>query len=237
MVLALLIGLVVGIVLAIPPGPIGLASVRMAIRDGWVASVKLAIGAGVFDALYGALAMVATAAAVQGLSSLQESTPWATLGMQVLIIAVMITFGIHQIRVASREQQPSLESTDTVLPQKGLLSWFRTHGPFFLGIGFALANLANPTFIPALAATATFIQQLAWFDLTLANRLLFALGFGAGNVLWLLTLVRLVLANRERMSPTFLKRVQQVSGWSLIGFGALYGVRIILTFDWNQLVR
>jgi hypothetical protein len=55
----------------------------------------------------------------------------------------------------------------------------------------------------------------------------FAVGFGAGNTAWLLTLVRLVIAFRRKMTPTFIHRLQQISGLALILFGCLTGYRVL----------
>lgn len=234
------VGLLIGYVLAIPPGPIGMASMRSALRDGWSASVKIAAGAGLLDAIYSALAMVATSAAVQALLRMEHSHPWALLLVQAGIVVLMIGAGVLQVRGASREPGPAShvnhdnDAADT--GRSRLLLWLRTHGPFFVGVGYAIANLANPTFVPALAAMSTFVQGLEWFEPVLTNRLLFALGFGLGNMVWLVTLVRIVLAYRDRMSPIFMKRLQQISGFSLIGFGTFYGLRIIVVTDWHLLL-
>jgi len=231
---AIIIGIIVGYVLAIPPGPIGLAAIRMGIREGWKSSVKLAVGAGAFDVIYCALAMVATSAVVDWLRDLEASTPAATVGLQLLIVCVMIVFGYIQMREKPVQRDP--EAEEQASKPSNLIEWIKGHGPFFVGVGFAVANLANPTFVPALAAMATFVQQLRIFDNIFANNMLFALGFGLGNMFWLFTLVRLVIANRDKLTPTLIKRIQQVSGVTLIGFGAFYGIRIITLTDWSSLL-
>ncbi|MBL0320778.1 MAG: hypothetical protein IPP80_00060 [Ignavibacteria bacterium] len=60
MIIALLVGALVGYVLAIPPGPIGMASVRTGLRDGWRQAIKLSVGAGLLDLIYCSLAMWAS---------------------------------------------------------------------------------------------------------------------------------------------------------------------------------
>ena len=233
MLAAIIIGIIVGYVLAIPPGPIGLAAIRMGIREGWRSSVKLAIGAGAFDVIYCALAMVATSAVVDLLRDLESSTPMVTVVLQLVIVCVMIVFGVMQMREKPVERDPEADQKEK---PSNIVEWIKGHGPFFVGVGFAVANLANPTFVPALAAMATFIQQLRIFDNIFANNMIFALGFGLGNMFWLFTLVRLVIANRHKMTPTFIKRIQQVSGVTLVGFGAFYGIRIITLTDWSSLL-
>lgn len=234
---ALIIGVVVGYILAIPPGPIGMAAIRTGIRSGWIAAVKLAIGAGLFDVIYCALAMVATSAIVDILRDLEQTTPLATVIFQLTIVVVMIGFGVLQMRERPLKPADQHENGNGTGRPRNLIEWFKSHGPFFVGVGFAVANLANPTFVPSLAAMTTFIQKLDWFQSTFANDLTFALGFGIGNTLWLFTLARLVIANRSRMTPTFIQRIQQVTGVTLIGFGTFYGLRVILVTKWAEILR
>lgn len=230
---AIIIGLAVGYILAIPPGPIGMASIRTGLREGGMPALKLALGAGIFDIVYCALAMVATSAIVRWLEAIEHISPLAPVAIQLVIVGVMIGFGILQMK----DREPRNAEPSTTAKPSRIAEWLKGHGPFFVGVGFALANLANPTFIPALAAMTTFIQKFGWFESTVANNLVFSIGFGIGNFLWLFTLVRLVLALRHKMTPTFLRRIQQLSGVTLIGFGTFYGIRIIALTKWPELLR
>ncbi len=233
MIGAIVVGLVVGYILAIPPGPIGMASIRTAIRDGWMAAFKLALGAGLFDVIYCALAMLATTAVVNALTALENTSPLAPVIIQLGIVAIMIVFGVIQMR----ERPVPKDHSEAPVKPSSFVEWVKGHGPFFVGVGFALANLANPTFVPALAGMTTFIQKLEWFENDMLNNMAFSIGFGLGNFLWLFTLVRLVLAYRHRMTPTFILRIQQVSGATLIGFGTFYGLRVILLTKWPEILR
>jgi len=232
MLIAILAGLVIGFVLAIPPGPIGMASIRMGIRDGWAMTLKLALGAGLFDVIYCALAMLATTAIKGYFDGLDASHPLITIGLQVLIAMGMVTFGV----IMFREPPPAEADKPKHMRGEKVLELAQGHGPFFIGIGFAVANLANPTFIPTLAAITTFVRAQDLYTASVLNDVIFSIGFGAGNMLWLATLVKLVLRFRERMTPTLLKRIQQGSGVTLIGFGAFYGIRIVVT-RWDDISR
>lgn len=233
MVGALFLGIIVGYVLAVPPGPVGMACIRTGLREGWLAAMKLALGAGLFDVVYCLLAMVATSVVVDGLESLEQSSPLAPVIIQLSIVALMIVFGVIQMR----ERPSTPDQLQKARKPSTFVEWVKGHGPFFVGVGFALANLANPTFVPALAGMTTFIQKLGWFPNSFGSSVAFSVGFGLGNFLWLFTLVRLVLAFRHRMTPTFILRIQQVSGVTLIGFGTFYGLRIILLTKWPELLR
>ncbi len=209
-----------------------MAAIRTGIRDGWRSALKLGAGASMFDVLYSALAMLATSAVVAMLHRLEETSPLPTIIIQFTIVGVMIAFGIMQIR-----ERPYKNDVQPQRKPSGFIEWIRGHGPFLVGSGFAIANLANPTFIPSLAALTTFIQKLEVFEASVVNDLTFALGFGAGNMLWLLVLVRLVVANKHKMTPTFIKRIQQLSGATLIGFGTFYGIRILAVTKWAEVLR
>ncbi|HCN05423.1 MAG TPA: hypothetical protein DIS79_07365 [Bacteroidetes bacterium] len=233
MIVAILLGTVIGFVLAIPPGPIGMAAIRTGMRQGWGAAMKLSIGAGLFDLVYCALAMLATSAVVNALDSVEQGNPLVTIILQLVIVVAMIVFGI----VMFRERPVTDEDVPLKSGRKGPLAWFQSHGPFFVGVGFAIANLANPTFIPALAAMTTSVQNLELYASDTTSDMAFAVGFGAGNVLWLFTLVRLVLHYRDKMTPVFLRRIQQVSGLTLIGFGTYFGFRILAVARWADITK
>ena len=232
MIIAILAGCVIGFVLAIPPGPIGMASIRMGIRDGWSATLKLAIGAGLFDVIYCALAMLASTAIKGYFEGVEATHPLVTIGLQVLIAIAMIAFGV----IMFREPPPAEDDKPKHMRGEKVMSLAEGHGPFFVGIGFAIANLVNPTFIPTLAAITIFVRAQDLFAANMLNDIFFAVGFGAGNILWLTTLVKLVLRFREHMTPTLIKRIQQGSGVTLIGFGAFYGIRIVVT-RWDDISR
>lgn len=232
MLIALILGAVIGYVLAIPPGPIGMASIRTGVNDGWRQAMKLAIGAGIFDLLYCALAMMATSAIVGLMDDWGTQWPLLRPAFQVLVVVIMVVFGVHQMRVKAPETR--------LVPSKrvgSIVSKAASHGPFFVGVGFAVANLANPTFIPSLAAMTAFVLKSDLYESTIWSNVAFSVGFGVGNVMWLFTLVRIVLAFRERMTPMFIKRIQQVSGATLIGFGTFYGIRVLIITKWADLFR
>lgn len=234
MIIAALLGLVIGYVLAIPPGPISFAAIRTALRQGWTPAVKLAVGAGLFDIVYCLLAMLATSAVASMIVSVSRLYPGVTFCSQLTIVGAMIAFGIIQFR--SPDPRSAEHPVDDATPS-GWLAGIRSHGPFFVGVGFAIANLANPTFVPALAALGTFMQQSGAYEPTITNAVIFSVAFGVGQALWLLTLVRLLLRHQERLTPTFVQRLQQAAGIVLIMFGTAYALRILMRAEWSTMLR
>jgi threonine/homoserine/homoserine lactone efflux protein len=234
MITALAVGIAIGYVLAIPPGPIGMAAMRTGLRHGMRQATKLALGAGVLDLCYCVLAMFATSAVATFLVQMEVNYPVATITIQLCIVLAVIAIGVNMVRTSGSFVQTTHQTPEPpMLQQGGKLQMFKHHGPFFVGVGFALANLANPTFIPSLAATTTFVQKLKLFVSNVPNNVAFSVGFGVGNVAWLVTLVRIVLALQHKMSARTLTRIQQISGVTLVCFGAFYGVMIIVT-KWQE---
>ncbi len=236
MIIAILTGTLIGFVLAIPPGPIGMAAIRMGLRDGWTSSLRLALGAGVFDAIYCGLAMIAAGYVTALFHDLEDSSPLAPIAIQLVIVLVMIVFGWLQMRDRSANRTTG-DRIGTEASPSAIQQWMRNHGPFFVGVGYALANLANPTFIPALSIMTTAVQASGWYTSNAPNNVLFSIAFGLGNMLWLALLSRIVVSQQHRMTPLFVRRIQQLSGLTLIGFGTMFGVRIIATTKWPELLR
>ena len=67
MLTALLVGLVVGFVLAVPPGPIAMACIHQGLAGQTRAGVALVLGASVMDSVYALLAAFASSALVEAL--------------------------------------------------------------------------------------------------------------------------------------------------------------------------
>ena len=82
MVTALLVGLVVGFVMVMPPGPIAMACMRQALaghtKEGWA----LGLGAAVMDSGYALLAAFASSALVEALWDMMMHHAWALLAFQ-----------------------------------------------------------------------------------------------------------------------------------------------------------
>ncbi len=214
--MALIVGLVVGYLLAIPPGPIGMAAARTGLRQGRNASRMLALGAGLFDMIYCLAAMSASV----GVASLLHFDASQSLGAMLLamIVAVAIAgVGVYQFR---NPVELSLGEDDRQAHIKGTR-------PFMTGVAYALANLANPTFIPSLLVMTAYILGMGLVGPSLLDRLLFSLGFGVGNVLWLVTLVSIVLRYRSRLPQSTFTLVQRLMAATVVGFGVVSMIRLV----------
>src|SRR4029453_13507255 len=154
MVTALLVGLVVGFVLAIPPGPIALACLHQALAGQARQGVALVLGASALDIGYALLAAGASSALVGALWSLLLHHAWVLLAFQGGCIVVLVVLGVRSCR--------STTPADAARAQPE--AWGRPPAPhppspFLRGVLIALTNLASPTFLPSLIFTMSLLHM------------------------------------------------------------------------------
>ncbi len=232
----LLTGIVIGMVLAVPPGPIGVTTIKLAMFQGRESGIRLAYGNWLMDTIYCLMATFTTSAAVSTLGSINLRHPFIVLLIQLAIVAAFIILGFINLR-KSRLAKNSVENGEAEPAGNNRLNYLKTKGPFFLGIAIALTNMANPTFLPALAAVALQVQSMHLIQNSWLGNLLFSVGFGFGNFLWLYLIIRLVVKYKHKMSENFVVRIKQFSGIMFISFGTLLGYRVIAVTPWSELVR
>src|SRR6266571_2470257 len=98
MVTALLVGLVVGFVLAMPPGPIAIACLRQALAGQAREGLALALSASAMDIGYALLAAFASSALVGALRGLVTDNAWYLLAFQGGCIVVLVVLGLRYCR-------------------------------------------------------------------------------------------------------------------------------------------
>ena len=161
MPVAIAFGFMIGFVLAMPPGPVAVTAIKMALDKGSRHATMVGLGTGLLDFLYCTVAIFATSAVVDFVVDFADKNPLPILIFQLGVIAGIVTFGIFQIKTKKRTRPGRVPK-----PKKGLaklLEDFSHKGPFLLGVAVAIANMANPTFIPSLAVMTTCAQSLKIF--------------------------------------------------------------------------
>jgi len=224
LIIALLIGTLVGIVIAMPPGPVGVTAIKYGIYRNPKEGGLLALGNGFMDFIYCLVAIFATSALLNAVNSFIESHPTFMIIFQVLIILAFLLFGVINLK-ATEDNYDVANPIDTTNIK--FIKKFKGHGPLLLGIAIALTNLANPTFFGSIAYITMQVQTFDFIDTTPISLIMFALGFGLGNFLWLFALVNVVHKYKDRMSEKMLVRVKQFAGISFIGFGTVLSFRLI----------
>jgi len=193
--LVVLKGLLLGIGIAAPVGPIGLLCIRRSLEYGPLMGFATGMGAAVADTFYGAIAAFGVSAAIAYLAD--NETIFQLVGGVVVLVVAVRTF---------RQKPPS---PDRVAPDS----------PSALG-GFVTAlslTLTNP------ATMMAFIAVFAGFGLGAGLGVIDAgfmvLGVFAGSSLWWLSLSMIVSSIRHMISERALVTLNHCSGVALALFG------------------
>ncbi len=234
MIVTLLVGVAVGFVLAIAPGPVGVTILKSGLRGDQRSGALISLGASFLDCVYSLLAMLTATMFFGTLQSLFTNHPIIMFFFQLVCIAAMIIYGFLQFRTPSANQETSARNPTSLI---ALTTRLKKNGPFFLGVGIALANIANPTFLPSLTYTSMLVQHSSLIETTVLGSVVYSIGFGLGNFGWLYGLLRVVLHYRERFSPSLTIRIHRFAGATMIGAGAILGYRVLLFTKWTEILR
>jgi len=234
MLIALLIGGTIGFILAIPPGPVAVASMRLSMDKGLKQGILLALGNGLIDFIYCSAAIFATSAAITAFDTFSKEYPLTTLIFQLIVVALILVYGIINIRTQDKN---SLDGEIQSKNKSGKIYEYLSHkGPFLLGIAVALTNIANPTFLPVLAGVTAKVQTMGWIESSVPNLFMFAIGFGMGNVAWLYSLMKMLTHYQSKMSDRTIGRIRRFSGLTLIGVGTYLGYHVLIFTKWSEIL-
>ncbi|MFC6797499.1 MULTISPECIES: LysE family translocator [unclassified Haladaptatus] len=190
------LGLVFGVSIAAPVGPIGILCIQRTLERGFPSGFVSGLGAATADALYGALvafgATVVAAVLVTHAAALR-------LGGGLLLVAL----GVQTARRAPAAR-PAGVPTGTSLARDYATTLALT--------------LGNPATILAFAAVVTGFG-VAVGSVVEAGALV--AGVFTGSVGWWLFLAGVVSRIRDRVTAQWLKRVNVIAGVVLVGFGVV----------------
>jgi putative LysE/RhtB family amino acid efflux pump len=234
MILSLLAGLIIGFVMAMPPGPVAVTAIKLGLEKGAKHGYQIGLGTSIIDFFYCMIAMFATSAVLALLGDFSDRYPLLTLFIQLSIVAGMMIYGFVTLK---SKKNPLEEETDIKAKKLKFFDNLAHRGSFFLGIAVALANIANPTFLPSLAYVSLNVQKLGLIELTTIGNLSYALGFGFGNFLWIYFLIRLLTHYRSKFSDKFIIMIKKFAGYTLIGFGSILGYRVFEFTKWSEILR
>jgi len=222
MVTALLVGLGLGFVLAIPPGPIAIAILRQALAGQARAGVTMALGASAMDMVSACIAGWASSALVASFQRTVQDHAWGLLAVQGGCIIVLVGCGLRYLWTPAREVAAQARTRSAA-------------SPALLGVLLALAALANPTFLPTVLFLTGVVQARGWVGHDVGAPVVYALGFGTGSALWFVLLLRTLTPLRARLSPQVLPRVSRVAGGAMLLCAGLLTYHLVTATPWTRL--
>lgn len=186
-------GMIAGLIIAAPVGPVNVFCMHRTIARGWKAGVIAGVGAAAADTLYGAMAGFSIIFVIE---LLIREIFWVRLFGGILLIGI----GVSYLLRSPRPLDPGKEST--------------THSDVTSAF---LLNLTNPTtvlsFLAVLAALRMGEQRLWWQTVFLVT------GIFCGSMAWWITLGAVVNHFRDRMNDRMMLWMNRVAGLAIGGFG------------------
>ena len=188
-------GLLLGVSIAIPVGPIGLLCIRTTLVKGFPCGVASGLGAATADALYSCVA----AFGISAISAFLIENTWP---LHLFGGLFLLYLGYRFFRAAP---------VAAVAKVKGKGLWNSYAGTFLL-------TLTNPLTIVFFAAI---FAGLGVGGGTVLTAVLLVFGVFSGSVCWWIFLAGLVYKFRTRFDPAKIHWMQQLAGLILAGFGIL----------------
>jgi threonine/homoserine/homoserine lactone efflux protein len=188
-------GIIIGLTLAVPVGPISLLCIRRSIADGRLHGIVSGLGVATADSLYAAVAVLGLTA-ISGIIVAQQVFFRAIAGLVLISIGVKVFLSVPQ--------EPHEHTGHESYP-KDYLSM----------LAIALANpLTILFFIIVLPGFGVVLGGTS--PLTSAE---FVLGIFSGSVVWWVILCGAVGSVRSRLSTRNLHLINRTSGVLIVGFG------------------
>lgn len=209
-------GLILGLAIAAPVGPIGVLCIQRTLQHGRLAGFLSGLGAATADAFYGAVAAFGLTA-VTGFLTAQQS--WLRLigGLFLLYL------GIKSWRTPLT--QPNLDEPAANNSYRSLLSNYTTT---------VLLTLTNPATILSFAvifagAGIVSSQEAGWGQARWGAAALLVYGVFLGSALWWFLLSGGISLLRGRFKPNHLGWVNRAAGLIIGGFGAILLFNLLYT--------
>jgi threonine/homoserine/homoserine lactone efflux protein len=197
------VGIIIGILIAAPVGPVNVLCVQRAIERGFFGGVAAGIGAVLGDGLIALFAAMGVGAITGAVKAYRNS-------IQVIGGIALAVFGAKLYYTAPRLDM-SQDNTDS----RASLKDFAWDIPqtFFL-------TITNPGAVLGLFAifggVSTFVEVSSYIDaITMVAAIM------GGSLVWWIGLSHLISRIRHRISADLLGRINRIAGVLLLGFGGL----------------
>ncbi len=188
-------GLLAGLAIAVPVGPVNVLCVSRTLTKGRTAGLMSGFGAATADAFYGSIAGFSITFVIQFLIRQEH---WIRMGGGILLMAIGLVYYFKPPRRLGKEDGRSSSQSDYT--------------------STLLLTLTNPTtvlsFLAILAALGLGRHE-AW---SLTSRLV--LGIFCGSMLWWMLLVSIVDRFRDRFNSRAMLWMNRIAGIAIGGFGA-----------------
>jgi threonine/homoserine/homoserine lactone efflux protein len=189
-------GLLAGLFIAAPVGPVNVLCISRTLSKGWRSGLVSGFGAASADTLYGSIAGFSITFVIQFL--LREEF-WIRLVGGILLVLIGVSYYFKNPQSLSDQKDGGPEHSDYV--------------------STLLLTLTNPTtvlsFLAILATLGMKEDRASWLTLLLVA------GIFCGSMLWWIVLIGIVNRVRDRIDDRTMVWMNRVAGMAIGGFGVV----------------
>lgn len=234
----ILAGLVVGIVIAAPVGPVNIVCIQRTLERGFWGGFAAGVGAVLADGLIAAVAAFGISA-ISGVMAEHKSA------IQLVGGIIMIVFGIKlftaEPKLISKQRVTSLAQLRRIVdwvpwrlrPAIRLPIWRIVPHAAVIPQTFFL-TITNPGAILGLFAIFGGLGSVLGGIHSYVQALALVFSVMAGSLLWWMGLSRLIERLRGRLNESRLKIINQIAGIVLVAFGGLLFVQLAMGLLGNR---
>ena len=190
-------GLLIGLSIAAPVGPIGVLCIRRTLTNGRVVGLVSGLGAATADASYGAVAAF-------GLTAISGFLIGQRLWIQGIGAAFLLYLGLRTMLSQPKDVAPSTNTSSLAGAYASVVLLTLTNPVTILSFLAIFAGLGLANVVGAAGSAG-----------------LMVVGVFSGSALWWLLLSTGVSLVRERFTPRAMRWVNVLSGCILLGFAAI----------------
>ena len=203
-------GIVCGLVVSVPVGPVNLTIINQALRRGFGAAFLMGLGAIFAESLYASLML-------WGHTSILDE-PRVVLALRIVAVVVITGLGVRYL-LFKAERLDASEAAAQRLDE-------RWHHPQSLFLGFAL-TITNFMLVVVWATMVTLLFAHEWVTRTRASRVLCVMGVLVGGSVWFFLVAFFVSRAHRRIKAGTLTMLVRGCGVVFLGFAALLAYKLI----------
>ena len=205
-------GIVCGLVVSVPVGPVNLTIINQALRRGFGAAFLMGLGAIFAEALYASLMLWGHA------SILDE--PRVVLALRIVAVVVIAALGVRYLLFKAER----LDASEAEAKARRLDE--RWHHPQSFFLGFAL-TMTNFMLVVVWATMVTLLFAHEWVTRTLTSRVLCVAGILVGGSVWFFLVAFFVSSAHRRLKSETLTLLVRGCGALFLGFATLLAYKLI----------
>ncbi len=222
--MALFAGILIGLLLALPPGGVTLVGLNLAMTRGFRRAVPYAYGTATVDVIYALMAVMGARVVNDLYEESIRSFPVVIIAMQALIIVGLFGYGSYLLfrrtPMIRRTADGTFAIDASATPQTR-----RT--PYLLGLALNFSNIFSPTFLAALAIVASQAQAFGVLEGNVTDNILYAVGFGLGSTIYMQLCMKLAERYTKRLQDKHVMHLQKAAGIAFTVIGSMLLLTVI----------